>query len=338
MPSSTQNLFLLSFSLTLGLLLLASSWVSSFLTARDIHLRNLILLGLPKNPQHPDMDVHSIQDFVTNLSQEDVIALVQTPAFLASAGLAAVTFYWLLFTGERKPVLNPNEWKEFPLVLKTQVSPNTALYRFGLPSSKDVLGLPVGQHMQVSAEINGKDIMRSYTPTTLDQFDKGHFELLIKTYEKGNISRHFNLLKIGDRIRVKGPKGAFIYNNKLTGHLIIRSSIWDHSDATTINLIYANVNEEDILLRDELEHLHHNSAGRFNIFYVLNNPPPGWKGGVGFVTKEQVAHYMPSQDKNCKILMCGPPPMMGAMKKHLDELKYPAPRTVSKLADQVFLF
>ncbi|KAJ3801656.1 hypothetical protein GGU11DRAFT_186391 [Lentinula aff. detonsa] len=128
MPSSTQNLFLLSFSLTLGLLLLASSWVSSLLTARDIHLRNLILLGLPKNPQHPDMDVHSIQDFVTNLSQEDVIALVQTPAFLASAGLAAVTFYWLLFTGERKPVLNPNEWKEFPLVLKTQVSPNTALY------------------------------------------------------------------------------------------------------------------------------------------------------------------------------------------------------------------
>lgn len=144
----------------------------------------------------------------------------------------------------------------------------------------------------------------------------------------GNISRHFNLLKIGDRIRVKGPKGNFVYTNKLTGHLgmiaggtgitpmyqIIRSSIWDASDATTINLIYANVNEEDILLRDELEHLHHNSAGRFNIFYVLNNPPPGWKGGVGFVTKEQIAHYMPSQDKDCKILMCGPPPMMTAMK------------------------
>ncbi|KAJ3883077.1 NADH-cytochrome b5 reductase [Lentinula edodes] len=352
MPSHNQYLFLLSFSLTFGILLLVSFWVSAFLTARDIHLRNLILIGLPKDPQHPEMDVHSIQDFIKTFTQEDAIALVQTPAFLASAGLAAVAFYWLAFSGERKPVLNPNEWKEFPLVLKTQVSPNTAVYRFSLPSSKDVLGLPVGQHIQVSAEINGKDIMRSYTPTTLDQFDKGHFDLLIKTYEKGNISRHFSLLKIGDRIRVKGPKGAFIYNNKLTGHLgliaggtgispmyqIIRSSIWDHSDATTINLIYANVNEEDILLRDELEHLHHNSAGRFNIFYVLNNPPPGWKGGVGFVTKEQVAHYMPSQDKDCKILMCGPPPMMSAMKKHLEELKYPAPRTVSKLADQVFLF
>jgi cytochrome-b5 reductase len=30
--------------------------------------------------------------------------------------------------------------------------------------------------------------------------------------------------------------------------------------------------------------------------------------------------------------------MNNAMKKHLDTLGYPAPRTVSKLADQVFLF
>ncbi|KAF9068029.1 NADH-cytochrome b5 reductase [Rhodocollybia butyracea] len=353
MPNRYQLLFLVSFSLTFGLLLLVSFWVSSWLAARDIHLRNLILIGLPKDPQHPEMDVHSIQDFVQNFSREDAIALAQTPTFLASAGLVAVTFlYFTLFTGERKPVLNPNEWKEFPLVLKTQLSPNTAIYRFSLPKSRDVLGLPIGQHIQVSAEINGKDVMRSYTPTTLDHFDQGHFDLLIKTYEKGNISRHVNLLKIGDRIRVKGPKGAFKYHNKLTGHLgmiaggtgitpmyqIIRTSVWDSGDATTLNLIYANVNEEDILLRDELEHLHHNSAGRFNIFYVLNNPPPGWKGGVGFVTKEQVAHYMPSQEKDCKILMCGPPPMMGAMKKHLEELKYPAPRTISKIDDQVFLF
>ncbi|KAE9410891.1 NADH-cytochrome b5 reductase [Gymnopus androsaceus JB14] len=353
MPNTPQYFFLASFVLTFSLLFFIQSQVSKFLASKDIKLVNLLLLGLPKDPQHPEMGSHSIQDFVKNLSQEDAIALVQTPAFLASAGLVAVTVIYLaLFTGKRKPVLNPSEWREFPLALKSQISPNTAVYRFSLPNKNDTLGLPIGQHIQVSAEIGGKVIMRSYTPTTLDGFDKGHFDLLIKTYEQGNISRHFSLLKVGDRIRVKGPKGAFVYTNKLTGHLgmiaggtgitpmyqIIRSSVWDASDATTINLIYANVNEEDILLRDELEHLHHNSAGRFNIFYVLNNPPAGWKGGVGFVTKEQVAHYMPSQEKDCKILMCGPPPMMNAMKKHLEELKYPAPRTVSKLADQVFLF
>jgi cytochrome-b5 reductase len=95
----------------------------------------------------------------------------------------------------RKPVLDPKEWKQFPLKEKIVVSPNTAMfvvcchclhhididdrYRFALPHPSDVLGLPIGQHISVSAEINGKEIMRSYTPTSSDD-DLGHFDLLIK--------------------------------------------------------------------------------------------------------------------------------------------------------------
>jgi cytochrome-b5 reductase len=56
---------------------------------------------------------------------------------------------------------------------------NTCSYRFALPKEDDVLGLPIGQHISVSAEINGKDITRSYTPTSSDD-DLGHFDLLIK--------------------------------------------------------------------------------------------------------------------------------------------------------------
>ena len=52
-------------------------------------------------------------------------------------------------------------------------------YRFGLPSKDDVLGLPIGQHISVQAEISGKNIMRSYTPTSSDD-DLGHFDLLVK--------------------------------------------------------------------------------------------------------------------------------------------------------------
>lgn len=52
-------------------------------------------------------------------------------------------------------------------------------YRFALPNKDDVLGLPIGQHISVQAEINGKNIMRSYTPTSSDD-DLGHFDLLVK--------------------------------------------------------------------------------------------------------------------------------------------------------------
>jgi cytochrome-b5 reductase len=52
-------------------------------------------------------------------------------------------------------------------------------YRFALPHPADILGLPIGQHISVSAEIDGKTITRSYTPTSSDD-DLGHFDLLIK--------------------------------------------------------------------------------------------------------------------------------------------------------------
>jgi len=252
---------------------------------------------------------------------------------------------------KRPPVLDPKEWKEFELVKKTNVSPNTAIYRFGLPDPLDVLGLPIGQHISISAEIDGKIIQRSYTPTSSDD-DKGHFELMVKTYEKGNISRFLSLLKIGDKVRVKGPKGQFTYSSGLCREIgmiaggtgitpmlqIIRAAMKNRVDQTKINLIYANVTHEDILLKAELDDLASTYPNRFFVYYVLNAPPPDWDGGVGFVTKEHIEKHMPPSDHDIKVLLCGPPPMMTVMKKYLDELGYPAPRSVSKLGDQVFLF
>ncbi|KAF9015340.1 hypothetical protein BDQ17DRAFT_1229400 [Cyathus striatus] len=268
-----------------------------------------------------------------------------TPVRLPTPFLSPADFS---FSGRSKP-LNPNEWKEYPLKEKTQISPNTAIYRFKLPHPQDVLGLPTGQHISVSAEINGKIITRSYTPVSSDDH-KGYFELLIKTYDKGNISRYVAQLKIGDNIRVKGPKGNFAYTPDLTTHIsmiaggtgitpmvqIIRAALRNPLDKTTLSLIYANVNEEDILLKKELDQLFAAHPSRFSLFYVLNNPPSGWTGGVGFVTKDHIKEYLPNPaDANTKLLMCGPPPMIAAMKKNLDELKYPAPRTISKLDDKV---
>ncbi|KAG5221540.1 NADH-cytochrome b5 reductase [Salix suchowensis] len=189
---------------------------------------------------------------------------------------------------------------------------------FALPHPQDVLGLPIGQHISVSAEINGKDIMRSYTPTSSDD-DLGHFDLLIKSYEKGNISRMFSLLKLGDKVRIKGPKGQFNYSPTLATSIgmiaggtgitpmlqIIRASLKNPMDKTRLSLIYANVNFEDILLKKELDELVDVNSDRFTVYYVLNNAPEGWKGGVGFVTKDQIQTYLPPTADDVKILMCG---------------------------------
>ena len=142
-----------------------------------------------------------------------------------------------------------------------------------------------------------------------------------QSYEKGNISRYVSLLKIGDKIRVKGPKGQFTYKPNTWRALgmiaggtgitpmlqVIRAALKDPKDNTALSLIYANVNFEDILLKKELDELAAAHPNRFKVYYVLNNPPEGWQGGVGFVSKDQVEKWMPgpSSHNDVKIMMCG---------------------------------
>ncbi|KAJ6519542.1 ferredoxin reductase-like C-terminal NADP-linked domain-containing protein [Mycena sanguinolenta] len=354
MPNRAQLLFLGTILVCFTALVALSNFIQAKLAAAGYDLSKLILLGLPKKDspnEYYGMDFHAVD--LPYFGSQDLVAIASSPAFLVSSGLILAGVLWatVINSGGSRKVLNPQVWLELPLAKKTQISPNTAIYRFSLPRSSDCLGLPVGKHISITAEINGKDITRSYTPISSDD-QKGSFDLLIKSYEKGNISRHFTLLKLGDNIRVKGPKGNFDYAAGLTGALgmiaggsgitpmyqIINAVLKNPADRTALSLIYANVNEEDILMKKEIDALASKYPNQFKVYYVLNNPPAGWTGGVGFVTKDQIETRLPASTGDAKILMCGPPPMLTAMKKHLDELQWPAPRTISKLADKVFLF
>lgn len=289
--------------------------------------------------------VLGVNDWKDLLAGQKLIGLVLSTFAAYAIGL------WLAGGKKRKPVLDTKEYREFPLVEKIVISPNTALYRFGLPRSDDVIGLPIGQHLTVAADIENKTVARSYTPTSSNE-DTGHFDLVVKSYEKGNVSKYIGELKLGQKIRVRGPKGQFKYTqgrisefSMLCGgtgitpmYQIITHILYNVKDNTKMNLIYANVNFEDILLKKELDELAKTHKDRFNVYYVLNNAPATWNGGVGFVSKEMIAERLHKHAEDKQFLMCGPPPMISAMKKHLAELNFPPAQTVSKAHDAVFVF
>lgn len=58
-------------------------------------------------------------------------------------------------------------------------------------------------------------------------------------------------------------------------------------DRTEVDLIFANVNKEDILLKEDLDELAAKDRG-IRVHYVLNNPPEKWDGDVGFVTADMI--------------------------------------------------
>ena len=59
---------------------------------------------------------------------------------------------------------------------------------------------------------------------------------------------------------------------------LINHSVNDKSDTTKWTLIYANITEADILLREEWDSLARSNPDRLKVVYALDQPPAGWTG------------------------------------------------------------
>ncbi|KAK7988132.1 Vacuolar ATP synthase subunit B [Apiospora arundinis] len=201
--------------------------------------------------------------------------------------LALALGAWKFIDQQPKKVLKPDAFQEFELKEKTIVSHNVAIYRFKLPAPNSIIGLPIGQHISIGANIaqedgSSKEIVRSYTPISGDH-QPGYVDFLIKSYPTGNISKYMASLAVGQTIRMRGPKGAFVYTPNMVRHFgmvaggtgitpmlqVIRAIIRGRptGDKTQVDLIYANVTESDILLREDLDSLAKEDSG-FRVHYV----------------------------------------------------------------------
>jgi len=114
-------------------------------------------------------------------------------------------------------------WVALPLAKRVELSHDTRLFRFALPSEKHRVGLPVGQHLFIKARTAaGKLVMRAYTPVG-EGF--GYVDFVIKVYfanshpkfpEGGALTQVMEALKIGDKLEFKGPMGEFEFNTSIT--------------------------------------------------------------------------------------------------------------------------
>ncbi|DBA82997.1 hypothetical protein WJX77_007476 [Trebouxia sp. C0004] len=254
---------------------------------------------------------------------------------LAVAALIPVVYLVLKSTTKRPTFLEPNIFKELPLIDKKVLSYNTRLFRFGLPTKDTLLGLPIGQHITFKAKDgDGKDFFRPYTPTT-DDDTPGHVDFVIKVYPEGKMSQHLDKMDVGQTMLFKGPKGRYQYQEgslhaigMLAGGTgvtpmfqVANAILKNPADKTQITLLFANVSADDILIEEELTNLQALSP-QFKVHYVLNKPPPGWTGAEGFISSELIKSHFPPPGEGVKILRCGPLPMNKAMKAHLDALGY----------------
>uniref|UniRef100_A0A0N5AX66 NADH-cytochrome b5 reductase n=1 Tax=Syphacia muris TaxID=451379 RepID=A0A0N5AX66_9BILA len=259
-------------------------------------------------------------------------------------------------------LVNPEAKYSLVLLNKRQICLDTVILRFGLPSESHVLGLSVGQHVNIIAQIGGKLTIRSYTPISPENA-KGFVDLLVKVYRAnenpkfplgGKMTQYLDSLNVGDRVDFRGPLGLIVYKGhgnfevrkgvrdravkkhyKKIGMLaggsgitpmwqIIKAVLSNDTDDTSISLLFANQSEDEILLRDELDELANTYPRKFKVWYTVDQASPDWSYSTGFINAQMIEDHLPSAGNDVAVLMCGPPPMINfACLPSLDKLNYP---------------
>jgi cytochrome-b5 reductase len=313
-------------------------------------------------------------------NESSTIVSATTIAVIAGTSILAWFLYKTYFsspssTSEKQPeskkkekkgpitLEDPDKKYSLKLIEKIEVSPDTRQFIFELPSKNHILGLPVGQHIYLSAKVDGKLVVRPYTPISSDD-DKGTVKLMIKVYfanshpkfpDGGKMSQYLESLHIGDHIDFRGPSGLITYEGNgvfalkkeknatpalrqfknvsmiaggtgITPMLQVIAEILKHADdPTKLALIFANQTPDDILLKDELDELAERHPNRFKVWYTVDRPTPLWKYSSGFINEEMISNHLHQPGDETAVFMCGPPPMINfACHPALDKLGYPA--------------
>ena len=197
---------------------------------------------------------------------------------------------------------------------------------------------------------DGQSLKRAYSLSSIPGEGEGaHLaRITIKRVAQGQVSNHLNdVAAEGDLIQVLGPSGQFgISPEEAAGkHLllvgggsgitplrsIVEARLADRS--VTATLLFGNRSEPDILFRAEIDVLARSHEGRLSVRYLLESPPPGWTGGVGRLDRSVAAAEIEailtsglSAGRATEALVCGPTPMMEAVREVLLSLGFPEAR------------
>lgn len=195
-----------------------------------------------------------------------------------------------------------------------------------------------GQFLTLTVLLDGKPVKRSYTiassPTQQD-----FVEVTVKHEEPGAVSDFLhNRVQAGDLLELSGPSGSFIFTGReckcilligggvgITPLMSVIRYLTDRSWPGDIYLLYSVNRPEEFIFREELEYLQRRHANLRMVVTVSHPEGTDWKGPTGRITKELISQFVPDLVSRY-VHLCGPVPMMEAVRRMLAELGVPPDR------------
>jgi len=193
-----------------------------------------------------------------------------------------------------------------------------------------------GQFLTFSAQIDGRTVRRSYTiasPPTRNSY----VEITVKREDEGEFSRFLHdKIAVGSTLPVRGPSGVFTFDGGNADNIVLIAGgvgitpmmcvirhLTDKSWPGEIFLVFAMRSTEEFIFHEELEYLQRRYP-RLHVAATVGARSEGtaWMGLEGPITKDALARAVPDIEKR-RVHLCGPPPMMDAIRRILGELGVP---------------
>jgi ferredoxin-NADP reductase len=195
-----------------------------------------------------------------------------------------------------------------------------------------------GQFLTLTVLTDGKPVRRTYTiassPTQHD-----YVEVTVKHETGGVVSGYLHdQVKEGDLLDCSGPSGSFVFTGReckcilligggvgITPLMSVIRYLTDRAWAGDVYLIYGVHTPQDIIFREEVEYLARRHPNFRAIVTVSHPEGTDWAGEKGRITKELIAKSVPDLASRY-VHLCGPVPLMEAVRKELAELGVPTER------------
>lgn len=198
----------------------------------------------------------------------------------------------------------------------------------------DQLGAQGGQFFGWRFFARGHMLMSH--PYSLSAAPTQHY-LRITVKDLGDHSSSLANIKPGTRVFVEGPYGAFTAGRSTQPHVVlvgggvgitpIRALMDELQGGVQMDVLFRASKEEDLVLKEEMDYLAHNSNGSIRIHYLVGprkNHPMDAKS-----IKAIVPEFADSD-----IYICGPEPLVSSVRKAAEDLGVPR----NRFHDESFAF
>jgi ferredoxin-NADP reductase len=222
------------------------------------------------------------------------------------------------------------------LLAVKQKTHDVKTFRFSVP---DNFSFAAGQFVMLFVDVEGNQDVRPFSISSSPAH--GGWIEITKKIGDSRYSQNLNSLKEGDAVKIKGPSGRFILEEKekivvmLAGGIGVtpfRSMLYYATDKnlpTRFVLFYSNKTPDDIAFREEFEDLADKNKN-IRIVYTVTRPEESnqkWTGPTGRIDEKMIRNNTDIHTLNTALFyVAGPPSMVDAMVSTLKGMGVPHER------------